>query len=235
MPVSDAIRVTLTEHRRGEARAHLTVADRDVVIRNLTTDLQCLEKVFVRREYELPFDISPRVIIDAGANIGMATLYFTAKYPDARILSIEPESSNFEILRRNCGNLPNVSLINAALWPDPGPLSIRDPQAGKWAFSVEERNGQNGGTDSVATVTIPQILRQLGVKKIDLLKLDIEGAELELFSRGPEIWLDCVRLLVLELHDRIRPGCAQAFYTALNGRQFIQEVEGENIVIQFRD
>jgi FkbM family methyltransferase len=234
MPASSAIRLVLNEHRPGEVRIHLTLVDRDVVIRSATTDLQCLEKVFVWKEYELPFHISPHVIVDAGANIGMATLYFASKYADARIVAIEPESTNFEILRRNCGNLPNVSLINAALWPDQRPLLIRDSQAEKWAFSMREGGGQNGDPGSVATVTIPQVLRELGVGKIDLLKLDIEGAELELFSRAPEAWLDCVSLLVLELHDRVRPGCAQAFYTAINGRQFLQEVKGENVLIQFR-
>lgn len=235
MPVSDAIRLTLEEHRPGEGRTHLTAVNRHVVIRRTTTDLQCLEKVFLEREYKVPFDVSPRVIIDAGANVGMATLYFAAKYPQARIVAIEPESSNFEILCRNCGNLPNVSLIKAALWPYHGPLTIQNSNVQKWAFSVVEKDGLDGGEGSVAAITIPEILRQLSVDKIDLLKLDIEGAELELFACGSDVWLDHVRLLVIELHDRFRPGCAQALYTAINGRPFIQEIKGETIFIRFCD
>ena len=78
-------------------------------------------------------------------------------------------------------------------------------------------------------------LRQSSADKIDLLKLDIEGAELELFSCGSDVWLGHVRLLVLELHDRFRPGCAQALYTAANGRPFTQEIRGETLFIRFRE
>ena len=88
---------------------------------------------------------------------------------------------------------------------------------------------------SVAATTIPEILRQSSADKIDLLKLDIEGAELELFSCGSDVWLGHVRLLVLELHDRFRPGCAQALYTAANGRPFTQEIRGETLFIRFRE
>jgi len=191
-----------------------------------------LEKVFLEQEYKIPFRLDPKVIIDAGANIGMATLFFSQTFPRARIVAIEPEASNFSILRKNCAGLPNVTLINAALWATEQELVIHDAAAEKWAFSVTE--GKNvTGLETVKPVTVPGLLNRLGVKHIDILKLDIEGSERELFSIGAESWLGAVRQIIIELHDRFIPGCSYAFYSEITKYSFSQEVQGENIFINF--
>ena len=77
-------------------------------LRPLSSDLDCLEQVFINEQYRLPFSFEPRIIVDAGANIGAASIYFAKKWPDAKILALEPEESNFGILRKNCARLPNV-------------------------------------------------------------------------------------------------------------------------------
>ena len=69
-----------------------------------------------------------------------------------------------------------------------------------------------------------------GRNQIDILKLDIEGSERELFSKNTD-WLDHVSVIIIELHDRFQPGCAKAVYQKLVERQFHQEVRGENIFI----
>jgi hypothetical protein len=85
----------------------------------------------------------------------------------------------------------------------------------------------------VPSVTIGDILRESGFDHIDILKLDIEGAEKELFREGWEEWLPKVRMIVIELHDRFVPGCSQSFYSAILKRPFRQEVNGENVLIRF--
>jgi FkbM family methyltransferase len=82
--------------------------------------------VFVAQEYKMPYQVDPQVTIDAGANIGMATLFFSHDYPRAKLFAIEPEASNFTILKKNCVGLPNVVFINAALWPTEQALVIKD-------------------------------------------------------------------------------------------------------------
>ncbi len=165
----------------------------------------------------------------------MATLYFAHQFPNARIVAIEPETSNFLLLKRNCGGLGNVTLVNAALWPVKRDLVLGDANAEKWMFSVVEADRAALDKPKVQSVTIPEILERIGESHIDLLKIDIEGAEKELFSVEPEGWLREVDILVIELHDRYREGCAQAFYSAVTKYQFSQEVKGENIFIRFRD
>src|SRR5262249_6790810 len=75
----------------------------------------------------------------------------------------------------------NVTLLQAALWPRPGRLIISDHYHQAWADSVKERTDQTVG--DVRAISVNDIFGKLGVDRIDLLKLDIEGSERELFSR----------------------------------------------------
>jgi FkbM family methyltransferase len=235
MPLIDAMRLTLDENKPGEARISLWPIEKEVVIRRMTTDLKCLEKVFIANEYKSPFEMAPQVIVDAGANIGMATLFFAHAYPNARIFAIEPEPLNFEMLKKNCREMSNVTLLKAALWHDNKNVRIANPGADAWAFTVTDQTSQAGNMGAVSTITITDILGRMNVDQIDLLKLDVEGAELQLFSNGADKWLGRVRNIVVELHDRYLPGCAQGFYSALMSRRFVQELNGENIFIKMID
>ena len=228
MPWRDAWRLATGGGVDGELHVHLTALRRSVVLRGATSDIHCFDKIWLHEEYRSEYPVRPRVIVDGGANVGLATLYFAARYPEARIVAVEPAADNFQILQRNCGTLPNVTVIQAALWPVERNLTLSNPSCEPWAFFVEENNS---GGPTVPTVTIPQLLRIMEADRIDLLKLDIEGAERELFSTGSDLWLDRVRHIAIELHDRFKPGCARAFYGSLNGRPFSQEVSGENIFI----
>jgi FkbM family methyltransferase len=233
MSLTDAMNVILSGKKEGEVRIRLRrPIDRQIVLRRRTTDLYCLEKVFIANEYCCPFTVSPSLIVDAGANVGMATLYFAGRYPSAHVVAIEPESRNFEMLQRNCEGFTNITLINAALWSEACQLSIANPEAEQWAFSVTAQFRKDRNSSMVPGITIEQVLHRLHADRIDLLKIDIEGSERELFSKGAAKWLDRVGVIVIELHDRFLPGCAHAFYSALISRKFVQEIKGENIFVQ---
>lgn len=232
MPFRDAVSLVFAEKLPGNVRIFLRPLGRHVVIRRLTTDLACLQKVFVGNEYQCPFQLAPELIVDAGANIGMATLFFAHHYPNARIIAIEPESSNFTMLQTNCEGIKNITLIKSALWSNACRLRIADSDAAAWAFSVTDQLPVDDRSEPVMATTIPEILDRMNAIQIDLLKLDIEGAELELFSVGSEKWLNRVCNIVIELHDRYVPGCAKAFYSALSSRNFVQELRGENIFVK---
>jgi FkbM family methyltransferase len=201
---------------------------RQLTIRPGATDVGVMKKVFVNQEYALPFPLRPRVIVDAGANIGMATLYFAHQFPDARIIAIEPEASNFAILRQNCAGLDRIELIQSALWNCPAQVAVKDAGAEKWAFAYE--NAAPGTAADTSTVTVPQLLDRVG-GHIDLLKLDIECAEVELFSDGAAEWLPHVKMIAIELHDRFREGCSRAFYRQICRYPFSQVASGENIFV----
>jgi FkbM family methyltransferase len=119
--------------------------------------------------------------------------------------------------------------IEAALWSKPENVMLADPDSEKWAFAVRASAGNEAGFRGV---TVEGLMQEFAIERIDLLKLDIEGAEKEIFGSGTTCWLDRVEVIAIELHDRYRPGCAQAFYSALHGRNYLQEIRGENIFIR---
>lgn len=235
----DALRVVSRSTRdRATLKLVLAPMGRSIAIRANTSDVACLEKVFVDEEYRLPadanpvFGIRPKLIVDAGANIGMATLYFAHTFPEARIVAVEPEASNFTLLEGNCAGLPNVTLKNAALWPSRMHLQLASADRGNWGFSVQEAQDERS---PIASVTVPELLAESGLPRIDLLKLDIEGAERELFADNCEEWLPKVGMIVIELHDRLVSGCGGQFYSHMVRRPFTQEVRGENIFLSLGD
>jgi FkbM family methyltransferase len=232
MSIRDAVRVVFAGKDK-EVPFRIASVDREVTVRAQTTDVRCLEKIFLHQEYKPLFSIAPKVIVDGGANIGLSTLFFAREYPQAKIIAIEPELSNFTMLQKNCGHLPHVTLVRGAIWSKTTPLVIGNPSGEKWSFTVT--NSSTPATASateVEAVTIPSLLHRLGETHIDLLKLDIEGAERDLFMNGAEAWIGAVSVIIIELHDWMQPGCSKEFYAAIGARYFSQSVRGENIFVK---
>ena len=86
-----------------------------VHLRARTSDLFVYDAVLVQKQYQCDLPFEPRVIIDAGAHIGLTSAYFADMYPNARIVAIEPEPENFRLLERNIAPYKNVRTIRAAL------------------------------------------------------------------------------------------------------------------------
>jgi FkbM family methyltransferase len=158
-----------------------------------------------------------RFVIDAGAHIGLATVQFATWFPDARIVAIEPSDRNLAVLRRNAAAYPNVSVIHGALWSRNTALEMENPDSNSTGFRVREV--QRG---PIVGITIPELMRRFHVAEIDLLKMDIEGTEKEIFEASTEEWLPKTRTICIELHDWLRSGCAYAFYSKIFSRRFNQ-------------
>ena len=102
-------------------------------------------------------------------------------------MAIEPEPSNFAMLKENCEGLANVTLIRAALWPENCELKIQNPSAETWAYSVSDEYCSSDRSPKVPAITVPDILRRLNADHIDLLKMDIEGSEFNYFQRVRQV------------------------------------------------
>jgi FkbM family methyltransferase len=200
-------------------------------IRPRTSDKYCFEQIFLDEIYQLPIDISPRAIVDCGANVGYASVYFANRYPRARIVSIEPEPSNFKALVANTAAYPNIILVEAAIWPSPGRLVV-DSSDSAWESRVS--TPVNGLLPTVEAVTLQDIFARCPANALDVAKIDIEGAEKEVFSSGCHSWLGSVRVLIVELHDRIKSGCTEAFEQALEGQRFMRVVRKDTTIL-YRD
>ena len=131
-------------------------------------------------------------MVDAGANVGYASVLFAERWPEATIVALEPDASNFRLLVKNTRHYPHILPLQAALWSDHRPLRVVGEN--KWALRVED-----AAESEFTTVTMADLVAMSG-GRIDLLKLDIEGAECGLFANDPTC-LDDVDLLIVELHD----------------------------------
>jgi FkbM family methyltransferase len=154
-----------------------------------------------------------RTIVDAGANIGTSAVYFLNAYPEATVIALEPDSSNFEVLRRNLAPYGARAIpLQHALWHRSEPLKIdrgRYRDGGEWAFQVKEAQGGEPG--EVQGVTLAELMRIHHLDTIDLLKIDIEGAEREVFDAPSAACFDRIRAVAIELHG---PECREAFLRA---------------------
>lgn len=199
-----------------------------MTLRAGTSDIPVFVQVYREHEYSLPLREPVRSIIDAGAHIGLSSLYFAACFPQARIIAIEPEPSNFELLRTNVANHHLIMPIQAALAVEDGELRLIDPGLGSWGFRTWGSEAECADGIVVPTLSLSSILDRSGLAQIDVLKMDIEGAEKEVLgSCAP--WIDRINVLVAELHDRFRPGCSAAFAEATRGFD-ICWAQGELIV-----
>ncbi len=187
-------------------------------LRLASTDVEACEQIFVNREYDFEVERPPGVIVDAGANIGLASIYFANRYPDARIIALEPQRGNFELLRENVAPYGNVTPLHAALWSEETEISVVDPGSGDWGFRTRTpetlASGGAAPSQTVAALTIDRLMRDFGLQKIDILKVDIEGAEREVFAHS-STWIDKVDAVIVELHDRFQDGCTRAFDAAV--------------------
>jgi FkbM family methyltransferase len=168
-----------------------------------------------------------RYIIDAGANIGDETLRFRFFHPQAVIVAVEPAADNFAVLTRNFRDDPNVKPVCRGLWPTPGKLKVQRGATPE-GYRVTEVVGEEY---DVEAVTIEQLMKDHGLPQIDILKLDIEGAEYHLFSRNFESWIDKVGVVIFECNDSDVPGAAQSVFAATRKEPFDCFVSGENLVM----
>lgn len=203
-----------------------------IYLRPNTSDIFAFYQILFNQEYNIKLDFEPKVIIDLGANIGLSTVFFLNKYPDCKIFAVEPEKSNYHLLENNLKNYNNCKIYNYGIWDKPAILTIKDNNLGNWGFSVEETEIADENT--IKAITLDEIIKQNNIQQIDILKIDIEGAEIELFKNNYEHWLKITKVIIIELHDWMRKGCAKQFFTTITKYDFDFAIKGENVICYFK-
>ena len=184
-------------------------------LRLRTTDVSTFIEIIINREYDWDPPNAPRIIVDAGANIGLSSIFYANKHPEARIIAIEPERWNFEMLTKNTKSYPNILAVQGALWKENKTLNISDPGHGQWGFQTKDEPEpckSETGT-RVRGMTLDKLMEECGIDYIDVLKIDIEGSEKEVFENSAR-WIDRVGMIAVELHDRFKSGCSSSVYSA---------------------
>ncbi|WLD93316.1 FkbM family methyltransferase [Alkalihalobacillus sp. AL-G] len=216
--------------KKGLVSTRIKGVSNPVYLRKDSTDLETLRYVFYNKEYRLEdLTFKPKWIIDGGAYAGYTSVYYANQYPEARTIAVEADPKNFTVLQKNTEPYPQVELLQSGLWHKDTFLKVRDVGLGEWGMMVEE--SEQSDPDAFKAVTVDSIMETYGIDEIDLLKLNIEGAEKELFTHGYEKWLDKVKILVIELHDRMKPGCSEAFFNAIQPYNFASFKRGYNHIL----
>ncbi|MGZ4881650.1 MAG: FkbM family methyltransferase [Halobacteriota archaeon] len=186
-----------------------------VHLRLRTTDVSLFEEIIVNSEYYFKPSKPPRIIIDAGANIGLTSVFYANKFPRARIIAIEPEEANFEMLKKNAAYYSNILPIQGALWREEAMLNLSNPGTGSWGYQTRGQQESDTVEGHTPGMTVNKLMEQYGIDYIDLLKIDIEGSEKEVFETS-SCWIDKVGAIIVELHDHFKRGCSRSVYTATN-------------------
>ena len=153
-------------------------------------------------QYHLPpsdLALTSGVILDLGANVGYTAVHFAHRYPRSRVIAVEMDASNAALATANTASLSNVTVVNAAVWREDGAVAY-DSNGSEWGFHVESGESANSGVlRSVRAISVASLLHECGVDSVDFLKMDIEGAEVEVIGDGGG-WCEKVKCMKVEMH-----------------------------------
>lgn len=213
------------------------------------TDLAVIREVFLENAFNLDFlkkfsliksyyenilsqNCTP-LIIDAGANIGAASISFLNSYHQSRLLSIEPEKGNVAILELNLKS-HNASLIYGAIASESGTMFLHDPGSGDWGFRVSRYESEY----AVKAYSINDLLNEMIIDKDMpfICKIDIEGGEQDLFSKNIE-WVYKFPVIIIEIHDWMLPGISisKNLFRVIGDGNFDVVIRGELLIILNND
>lgn len=202
-----------------------------LVCRLRSSDRYAFGQVFIHQQYACPEPIRlPKYVVDCGANVGYTSVYFLQRFPEAKVVAIEPDRRNFEILVRNLAPYGSRAVpMLAALWSHQGRVTLQSnaEKGNEWSSWVRE--AAQGETGDVEAVDIAWLLDRSPYGYIDILKIDVEGAEERVFDQGFQQWLGYIGMILIELHgDRSR----KLLFEAIGSGNFWVSQRDEITIIQ---
>jgi FkbM family methyltransferase len=194
-----------------------------------SSDMEAFEQIFICQEYSCLRELNePSVVLDLGANVGYSAAYFLSVFPKARILAVEPDERNLTICKANLSPYGDrVLLLHGAVWSKPATLRVLKGTFGdgrEWATQVGELIEEERPSTSVQAWDVGSLIDMTGGSSVDLLKVDIERAELSVFGESAGSWLHRVRNICIELHGK---DCEEVFFAALKDFDYELEHSGE--------
>jgi FkbM family methyltransferase len=172
--------------------------------------------IFLSNCYSPQHDEQIRTIVDLGANIGLASLYFASRFPSARIISVEANPEAVLCLRKTLAGFPNIEVLPVAVSAEAGyvDLWIDNGSSSRLNSSITGRD-MYGREDKFRSVRVEsRTLDSIIPVRVDLLKVDIEGAEYEVLA-SPCVRPEHIRSIIVEVHDL--PSKSEAFHLLCHG------------------
>jgi FkbM family methyltransferase len=199
-----------------------------IYVRSGTSDLSSFKQIFIKEEFKNLKKIDRKIetIIDAGSNCGHVSIYLSKLFPNAKIIAIEPDTSNCSVIRKNIKHYKNIKLLKGGVWHSDSNLKIFNPDTKNWSFRVEEVKESEGDFKGYNLKTI---MNKYNFKKIDILKMDIEGSEKNVFEKNYKYWLSKTKLGFVEVHERYARGVTKIINKRIKEYKFKTSQEGEKL------
>lgn len=172
-------------------------------IRRSFTDKEVLLYVLIDKYHlpVLPITIPDNgVILDLGSNIGLTIAHYKTLYPNITIVGCEMNIENYKIAQYNIKNYNNVHLENAAVWINDYGVSYNSNSTND-SFSINNSEVNQIHKLNVPSITIHKLIEKYQLEQIDFLKMDIEGAEVDILEHSDLSWLNMVQALGIEFHS----------------------------------
>jgi len=169
-----------------------------------TSDCRIISEIlFVPRcEYHVPRDLKPKIIVDLGANIGIASIYFAHQFPDSEIFAFEPEEENFLLLEKNIQSCENARAFPVGLGNEDEVKEVyfSDNPNNYGGFSFFPAGSNTSMKKKVQVKKASDYFREIGISRVDLMKIDTEGSEFEIITDLDPNMLKEIEWIVGELH-----------------------------------
>lgn len=219
-----------------------------IQVRKASTDAEVVWQCFAARQYEVPVVVGgPPVhrnavqakyqeivssgkkplIVDCGANVGASTVWFKMRYPTAELIAVEPAPDNFAALVKNCAPFVGIQPIEAGIGPNDSTAFLLDEGGGAWGYRTSSEATQT----KINMISLDTILGSSQLKDCSpfILKIDIEGAEKDLFNKEAYASFQRFPVIIFESHDFYMPGrrTSSSFFRfhSDTGRDFLFGIE----------
>ena len=186
--------------RKGDIEYNLKWKGHNVKGNNRVACWATFNEVLTNGSYDFPVK-NAKTIVDLGANIGLSTIFFKDKYPNSKVICVEPADENLDFLYENIiGLKDSIYVERKPIWSKKTELVF---SAGECSSS--DYFGEGTGEVKYKTITMPKLMKAYGFEKIDILKIDIEGWEIPVLTENNE-WLENVNNIFIEIHSMVHAG-----------------------------
>jgi len=177
----------------------------DVLMRTYKGDIDTFYEIFWRKVYKIPDNLiagnNVKTIIDLGAHVGFTSLFYALEYPNANIYSVEASERNFSVLKQNTKSFKNITAIHKAVYSTDGEVIFNDA-----GLSYNTKISLSG--NAVQSISVNTLIDMYAIDKIDLIKIDIEGAE-EIILKENNQWLEKTNNIIIEIHSSYDISCLE--------------------------